>query len=381
MSSRSTTLSTVLFTALLTACQPVVMKTSSPKVIITNEVFKTDVIGDSDFTMAIDGVVFEAIPVDARTFDGNPKPLQAKAYDGGFNFVDVSITSEVAVSDSENRREHSTRGLLPKLLDAGISNELARSVLLQLSDDFTPSDRTIVATEDYHLESNLSADLFNPFTVDGRYLTLFKLTLSNTGNLMKEFCLPTLRLHTGTDVYEPFEKDDLMHGIPYGSVRFEVLNQLLVSPCTVLPPQTSVDRYLPFPSVIFNDNFRLTGQTGNQMNSVRYSVKRSSSFDRFVFNSARIYTKESGLIATSVPSSIPGVYTYSELQRSSFIFIETADRVLRVDNHEMLLQENLEPGFYNIIVVQQRGDIYTVTRVPLDPSTLVDGVILVELGD
>ncbi len=52
----------------------------------------------------------------------------------------------------------------------------------------------------------------------------------------------------------------------------------------------------------------------------------------------------------------------------------------RVDNSVLIVQENMDPGVYHIIVVQRKGDVYTVTRVPLDPSTLVDGVILVELG-
>jgi hypothetical protein len=265
-------------------------------------------------------------------------------------------------------------------LDAGIRNEHSRSIVRQVAEDLKTTERYIATNGDYFTESIVGADPKNPFTLDERYLTLFKLTFSNTGNLMKEFCLPTLRLHTGTDVYEPFKKDELLDGVPYGSVNFEVLNQLLASNCTVLPPQTTIDRYLPFPAVIYNDRYRLTAQTGNQLNSVTYAVKRSTLFERIVFGSARIQLKESGEITLSVQSSTPGVYSYSEVMRTSFIFLESKNEVIRIDNNEFLLQENMNAGEYQIIVVRRQGDVYTVNRVPLDPSTLVDGVIMVDVG-
>lgn len=270
-------------------------------------------------------------------------------------------------------------GLLPKLLDAGISNEQSRSILRQVSENVNASERYIATTGDYRTESIIGADPLNPFTLDNRYLTVFKLTVSNQGNLMKEFCLPTMRLHSDTDVYEPFEKENLLHTVPYGTVNFEVLNQLLVAPCTVLPPQTTIDRYITFPSVRYNAQYRLTAQTNNQMNSVRYSVKRSTSFERFVFSPARIQVKETDVTATTIPTSTPGVSTYNEVMRTSFIFLKSDDDVTRVDNKEHLLQETMEPGTYQIILIRRQKDVYSVTLLPLDPSRLVDGVIRVEV--
>jgi hypothetical protein len=362
------------------ACQPVIKETTSQRMIITNEVIRTSVVGESDFTMVIDGVVLKAEPVDARMFDGNKATLRAIAFDGGFSVVDVSVSFEDSKADTSTKLDVTTRGLLTKLIDSGIRHEHSMAIVRQITEEFASTTRHIIAENDYHVESIVKADISNPFTFDQRYLTLFKLTLSNTGNLMKEFCLPTVRLHTTTNVYEPFEMAKLLDEVPYGSVKHEVLNQLMVSTCTVLPPQTTIDRYLPFPSVSQNNDFRLTVQTGNQLNSVKYSVKRSSSFERYVFNPARILTKESGAVVIPMQSTTPGVVSYSELTRSSFIFLESEDEMTRVDNSELIVQENMDPGVYQIIVVQRQGDVYTVTRVPLDPSTLVDGVILVELG-
>ncbi len=380
MNTTTLHISLLLLSSFMVACQPAIKETSNQKMIITNEVIRTAVVGESDFTMVIDGVVVKAEPADARIFDGNKATLRAIAFDGGFNVVDVSVSYEAADSDTVNKFDFSTLGLMPKLIDAGIRHEHSIAIVRQITEDFVYTKRRIIAKDDYHIEPIIFADTLNPFTFDGRYLTLFRLSLSNTGNLMKEFCLPTVRLHTTTDVYEPFEMAKLLSGVPYGTVKYEVLNQLMASKCTVLPPQTTIDRYLPFPSVSQNNEFRLSVQTGNQLNSVKYSVKRSSSFERFVFSPARILTKESGVIVMPVASPTPGVTSYSEITRASFIFLQSENDVIRVDNNELLVQENMNSGVYHIIVVQRQGDAYTVHRVPLDPSTLVDGVILVELG-
>ena len=381
MNTSSLNTSLLLLASFIAACQPVIMTPPNQNVIITNEIFKTEVLSDSDFTMVIDGIVFEAKPVDAMNFDGNQNLIRAKVYDGGFIFVDVVITQEGILPYAPEKQNISTRVLLPKLIGAGINNEHARLIIRQIADNIKTSERYMATNGDYHKESIVGADPKNLFTFDDRYLSLFSVSLSNQGNLMKEFCLPTLRLHTATDVYEPFEKEKLLNKYPYGTVNYEVMNQLLASPCIMLPPQTTIDRYLAFPAVSYNDRYRLTAQTGNQLNSVVFSVKHTTSFERFVFGTARIQVKGIGDIVLSVQTSTPGVYMYSEVMRTSYIFLESRNDIIRVDNNEFLLQENMDAGVYHVIVVRQQGDVYKVDRVPLDPSTLVGGVILVDVGD
>ncbi len=123
----------------------------------------------------------------------------------------------------------------------------------------------------------------------------------------------------------------------------------------------------------------MTAQTSNQMNIVRYTVKRSTSFERFVFSPARIQVNESDVNATTIPTSTPGVSTYEEVMRTSFIFLKSEDDVVRVDNNEFLVQETMDPGAYQIILIRRLKGVYSVTLVPLDPSRLADGLIRVEV--
>lgn len=83
MNTTSIPIRILIITTFIAGCQPVVMKTPNQKIILTNEIDKTDVVGDSDFTMVIDGIVFEAEPIDARVFDGNRPYRRAITFDGG----------------------------------------------------------------------------------------------------------------------------------------------------------------------------------------------------------------------------------------------------------------------------------------------------------
>jgi hypothetical protein len=355
-------------------------QSTDSKVIIENTYFLTNINAVQPLSYTKDNINVTVSAVDVRKYDS----FNRTPYVDGRHF---DVYANISLDASQQTTPTNEVNLLKSLDSLGIESNKARDIVRQMFTYNQNDSHVYLFSDDFFTESYNRVIIENPFAFDGRYLTLFELTLVNSTSRHSEYCTPRIIAETSSQVYFPIKKAELMSVYNFPSVEYELVDKLLMPECIIIPPNSEIKRILLFPSVNYNSKYAITFLEEVEVARGEFVVEKSRNNLRaelvpILFEVPAARDQSLNFTTSGQGSTNLGVQTFSmnRFMISNSVFVETPTQVYKLKDELLYLQNNLDlAGYYMIYIERFPGNYYKVDRIRLNRNAIVNGRIRLSL--
>ncbi|HBQ58514.1 MAG TPA: hypothetical protein DD671_02530, partial [Balneolaceae bacterium] len=234
--------------------------------VVTNIISETKIIGEIEFEDESKGLTILVKPVDARKFG---KELQSGNYRDGRH---KTVFSSVDKADNDDSSDINFDLLINKLLDEGLSINQAQLIIEAIQDEVQANESLFVYGDtEIYFSNDYMANESNPFTLDGRYLSVIEFEIVNSSDETTKICNNDFVLNSENVSYKSIPTKELLSSIPSTTIQYELLHKLLMGECEIIPPNSTITTHLVYPSFYSEEEV-----------TVHYSSQETSLEDQFV---------------------------------------------------------------------------------------------------
>tara|TARA_R100000908_G_scaffold65120_1_gene52042 strand:- start:84867 stop:85916 length:1050 start_codon:yes stop_codon:yes gene_type:complete len=251
------------------------------QVVVTNIIDEIKVKGVTTFQDTVDNITITYTPVDTRLFQ--TEMINTRNFDGHHRNI-LSFTNELKAE--ENTTSNELNLLTKKLSEEGFTIEAIEFIRDIIANEAEAKGETYIYTNPNIYFTDLAGvNPLNPFTFDGRYLTVVEVKLINQSDIYRRVCASDFVVTGGDEVYRHIPSDVLISGVQVGSIRYEALHKLLMDECENIPGNTQYKTYLAFPT------FYSQGQLSFHFKNKNVSLSNDIQIEKNRFRNDYIFTK------------------------------------------------------------------------------------------
>lgn len=338
------------------------------RVILTNYIFETRIIGEGTFNDQEKNISVTVKPKDARKFD---QVISSGNYYGG-EHKSVLINKN-ATQSSLNKYEL----LIEKLLDEGLSFEDIRTIIIIIDENLDASDDLYVYTDpDIHINNIYEVNESNPFAADGRYLTTVELEISNNSSEPQLFCEDNILITSNSNSYSNVPTDNFLNSIPTNSLRYELLHKFLMKDCKTVPANTTINTHLIYPS--FYDKSEIIVHYINDETVLQEEFQIDRVWSTFKYNFSKLKI-EGGRNRGYRIISGNDTYTQNNIpsaKADGYHFVKFGNSIEYVGFQEFYIHEEINFEAVEIITVRFKNDKDAeILKTPLTNQAINNGSI------
>ncbi|MBO6793236.1 MAG: hypothetical protein JJ895_04960 [Balneolaceae bacterium] len=361
----------ILILVVSNACVPTSITrdlNNSDKVLVTNTILKTKVLGEVSFIDNEKNMTIEVKPIDTRLFDDK---INRYKNDGSHNSIITRVEGVSTANDSSKVSALET--LQSKLLDEGLTQIEINTILNTIYEDIPPVEGLFgYKNPDIYVSSDYKAKDSNPFTLDDRYLTVTEITIENNSDKVQTFCEGDLLITSDNTVYKSLPSMDLINRHQSGSIYYEALFSLLVKDCELIPSGSKIVSHLVYPHFYQNPKLKVFYLKGSNQSSKELTIESENSFNEYFFTRLYVASKIADGFDTIVVSS-----SEYGAQRNRYHFLRINNSISFVEFEDFYLHNDMSLDSVEIITIKSRRNRFEIIRTPITQEDLEIGDVVV----
>lgn len=125
----------------------------------------------------------------------------------------------------------------------------------------------------------------NPYYIDGRYFSLFKITFFNSGKDVEEVDIKKMQVLNGNELLYPFNKDYFENTLKGDNERLKFIYRMNMPEIIKIVPNQSVVKYIAIPPI--NSEFKslsINYVNDKQITDYNFSISTNKKTEKYVFN-------------------------------------------------------------------------------------------------
>lgn len=97
--------------------------------------------------------------------------------------------------------------------------------------------------------------LFNPFYIDGRYMSVFSTRIENLTNQPNQICSHNFSIFSNGIIFQPYVTLSAIEAV--GQVLSDYLKSLILFDCKIIPPSKTIDTFIVFLPLFLDKNIEI----------------------------------------------------------------------------------------------------------------------------
>ncbi|MEX0988171.1 MAG: hypothetical protein WD052_11900 [Bacteroidales bacterium] len=337
------------------------------QVVVTNIIDEIRVIGESTFKDTVDEVTITYTPVDTRLFER--ELISTRNFDGHHKSI-LSYTNQYEANDDTTRDELSL--LTKKLSEEGFSFRDIEFIREIISNESEAQGETYFYTDpNIYFSDIVGVNPINPFSFDGRYLTVVEVKMNNESDSYRRVCASELMITGDGEIYRHIPSKELIAGEQIGSIKYETLHKLLMNDCETIPENTQLTTYLVFPTFYSQDQLMFHYKNDNVSINNDVQIEKNRLRKDYLFTKANIEGSNKGYRVLS-EGRTEGTKT-----GDFYHFLKLGKSLRYVGFNDFLVHSEIDLSKIEIVSIEIGGEEeeISIKRTELTEEDLTDGDI------
>lgn len=357
------------------------------KIVLSNYINEIKILGDAIFYDQERNLSITVKPIDARIFD---QEISSGNYYGGEHRSVLTTKNIVRSSDFEsNQNEYVV--LSDKLLDEGLSFADIRTITEIIDGKLdAPEDQFIFTNPDIQTDNVLGVHEANPFAIDGRYLTIVELNISNRSSIPQYLCEDNFLITSSNNPYSNIHSYRLLDDISASSLRYELLHKLLMKDCLTVPANSNLKTHLVYPSFYDKNEMVVHYINGEVALKQDFQIENVSSRNHYYFSKIKVTSPRNRGYRIVVDSSSRGfrILDDSNLEVQSdthstnyteYHFVKIGNSIAYVGFKDFFIHDEIDFQTVEIFTVKfQNNENVDIQKTPVTTQAIANGIISIE---
>jgi hypothetical protein len=196
------------------------------------------------------------------------------------------------------------------------------------------------------------SDIFNPYKINQKYLSVFKITFENKSRVIERVNLKDFQIVSGEELLYPFEIKYFENNFDMKSEKIKNIYRMNMPEELVITPSQRVTKYLAIPAVNpQNKNLNLQMIRNSEIESFDFKVTEQT-------NDINYQVEGYDLVMTNLPYNPSTYYFYFALKYQNGVSFALKNRRIYVSDE----MKNIPTSLYAIAIDRRNGKVKTAKR-------------------
>lgn len=174
------------------------------------------------------------------------------------------------------------------------TGEISEEIVFNMKANLIGSDNTALydgtEVENFSFTTGKYPDTYNPYYLNGKYLSVIEVELENKGEKVEKFNMDNIQIISGSEQLYPFKIKFFEDNLEGDLEKIKNIHRLNMPEEVILAPNQKIKKYISFPALnSFNKELTVNHIDGNSVINFNYNVKKTPLSKTFIVDKYLFY--------------------------------------------------------------------------------------------